>query len=615
MPGTWRALTHQPSSHVERMLLLTDGTVFCHLGNEQWYLLHPDPGGHYHNGNWSFADNMHHARRNFGACVLADGRVLVALGWPNLSSSSRSLDGDNSIEIFNPTARSGSQWTLYPANPGWGPDGTAQTHICPLADGRHVLVGTDNVYALPFSDFAMGRQSSIYDTLSNTWRLVSPGNERGSDLQAWTLLRDGSVLSTNGFPNDFRYLPDAGIGRWMEIGHGRYSGDVYIPWEGQGLLLPDGRVWIVSKVDAETVFYHPGAAGERGTWTPGPVFPDIVADHWRPETSRFSACILPGGKVLCSVNSFNNSLPVFYEFDPFNGDSIVRVDSPVLRATSNLADPGPVLLLLPTGEVLMSCFGQMAIYTAEADARAPQASWRPYLSSPTTSIVRGSEYRATGTLFNGMSQAVCHNPWKSAGTGTNYPIVRLRNVETGLVQYVRSYRHSSMGVATGTAPQATSFRVPEAFPQGEADLCIIANGIESNCIRVTVMETIRMIREPKEWNQLIGNLADGALFILRKDGLHPVPPFGPDVYRKKFISRTVKAYEHVLRGLLLMNAGSEINLDNPQNLASGTNDQSLALTEMNYGLALLRKLGDELDVHLNKSNGLGKKLEADQMQG
>lgn len=598
MPGTWRPLTTQPSSHVERMLLLTDGTVFCHLGQERWAMLVPDSRGQYQNATWTSADSMHHPRRWFGASVLADGRVLVAFGWPNLSSGT-SFDGDMSIEIFNPRGTPGRRWTLLAANPGWPGSRAAQVHMCPLADGRRVLVGTD-IFAGVASDFGMSRQSSLYDIPTNTWRLVDPGAVGGSDLQSWTLLRDGSVLSTNGHPNDFRYIPDAGVGRWIPIGSGGYGGDVYIPYESPGILLPDGRVWVVSKISAETLFYHPPTSpSETGSWTAGPTFPDI-AGSGRPENSRLAACVLPSGKVFCAVNDFYNSVPVFYEFDPFNGTgTIEQISSPELSETSNLADPGAVLMLLPTGEVLMSYYGQMHVFSPDADSRAPQSAWRPHLASPVGRMAPDTEYTARGHLFNGMTQAVYHNPWKNAGCATNYPIVRLANVATGTVRYLGTHHHTGLGVATGTTPHTTNFKVPYRFPDGEADFSIIANGIESNRIRIMIGADFMRIPEPhREFNRLIGNLADGPLFILGPHGIRPVPPFGPiDLpFQKIFRQRILKAYEHIFTGLMLMNAQHPVQPESMEPLITHENGtQQLAKRQIEYGLSLMRRLNDQLD--------------------
>lgn len=46
--------------------------------------------------------------------------------------------------------------------------------------------------------------------------------------------------------------------------------------------------------------------------------------------------------------------------------------------------------------------------------------------------------------------------------------------------------------------------------------------------------------------ELIGNLADGKLWVLGPHGWHPVPPIGPDV------GRIIAAYNRILRGAELV---------------------------------------------------------------
>ena len=73
----------------DTMLLLTDGSVLVHDGNDRtgqgkggpdWYRLTPDEAGHYHTGRWSGPLTMATGRLDFASGVLADGRVYVAGG-------------------------------------------------------------------------------------------------------------------------------------------------------------------------------------------------------------------------------------------------------------------------------------------------------------------------------------------------------------------------------------------------------------------------------------------------------------------------------------------------------------------------------------------------------
>jgi hypothetical protein len=51
---------------------------------------------------------------------------------------------------------------------------------------------------------------------------------------------------------------------------------------------------------------------------------------------------------------------------------------------------------------------------------------------------------------------------------------------------LRTHDHSSMGVATGAIPVSTRFDVPAGAETGTATLAVVANGIASAPVTVTV---------------------------------------------------------------------------------------------------------------------------------
>ena len=69
---------------------------------------------------------------------------------------------------------------------------------------------------------------------------------------------------------------------------------------------------------------------------------------------------------------------------------------------------------------------------------------------------------------------------------TNYPLVRITNTGTGHVFYARTHDHSTMGVATGKAIVSTHFDVPTTIDSGASTLVVVANGIASKPVNVTV---------------------------------------------------------------------------------------------------------------------------------
>jgi hypothetical protein len=71
-------------------------------------------------------------------------------------------------------------------------------------------------------------------------------------------------------------------------------------------------------------------------------------------------------------------------------------------------------------------------------------------------------------------------------TATNYPLVRITNTKTKHVFYARTHGHSTMGVATGSTTVSTNFDVPTTIDTGASTLVVIANGIPSPSVKITV---------------------------------------------------------------------------------------------------------------------------------
>ena len=63
--------------------------------------------------------------------------------------------------------------------------------------------------------------------------------------------------------------------------------------------------------------------------------------------------------------------------------------------------------------------------------------------------------------------------------------MRITNVATGDVFYARTANHSTMSIAPGTAG-STTFTVPAMIETGASYLVVIANGIASKHVTITV---------------------------------------------------------------------------------------------------------------------------------
>ena len=182
-----------------------------------------------------------------------------------------------------------------------------------------------------------------------------------------------------------------------------------------------------------------------------------------------SAALLVNGNVLLAGAS-----DALYEF---NGTTLTTT------VTAPGARTGTFLLPLPSGQVLVLTPGgglRAKLYTPVGGA---QAGWAPTISSAPAAVTRGQTYSLSGTQLNGLSEAASYGD--EFGSATNYPLVRIRNLATGHIVYARTHDHP-MGVATGGALVTTHFDVPAGTETGASEMVVVANGIASAPVAVTV---------------------------------------------------------------------------------------------------------------------------------
>jgi hypothetical protein len=138
------------------------------------------------------------------------------------------------------------------------------------------------------------------------------------------------------------------------------------------------------------------------------------------------------------------------------------------------------ILMLPTGQVFAESFS-VQVYNPKGTY---QQSWAPVITKFPSSVGRGSTYKIFGRQFNGLSQAAAFGD--EFETATNYPLVRITNKATHHVFYAKTHDHSTMGVATGKAIVSTNFDVPAGMETGASSLVVVANGIPSKAVSITV---------------------------------------------------------------------------------------------------------------------------------
>jgi hypothetical protein len=488
--ASFTILANQPPEPGFLTLLLTDGSVMMQSINDAsiFYDLVPAADGGYVNGTWHQLSSppAGYAPADGSQAVLADGRVLFVGGEYNQNQYSLPFAPSgltNMSAVYDPVA---DEWTMIAPPPGVAYIGDSPSTVMP--DGSFVF-GTK-----------LGRAMWRLDPVSLTWTSV-PAAGKADDFaeEGWTLLPDGALftIDVGDPPHAERY--DPGVGQWLSdgstptvlaspsdisggltygpapvqvVGGVTYgpgpAGTYFPPGEiGPALLLPNGKVFAtgsaVSGATGHTAIYTPGAApADPGSFAVGPDFApgDDAGDG--------SAALLPSGHVLVAATSGQ-----FYEYD---GTAM-----PVTGALpSNGGTMSYFVLPLPNGQALITG-GVTQLYSGAGSAAA---AWAPTITAAPANVTRGTTYPISGTQFNGLSQGA--DVGDELNAATNYPLVRITNVASSHVFYARTHGHSSMGVATGTAIVSTQFDVPSTAESGASTLVVVANGIASLPVSVTV---------------------------------------------------------------------------------------------------------------------------------
>jgi hypothetical protein len=162
------------------------------------------------------------------------------------------------------------------------------------------------------------------------------------------------------------------------------------------------------------------------------------------------------------------------------GDSGRLYDFDGTNLTPDKVSAQPILVL-PTGQVICENGNTVEVYNPVGKY---QQAWAPKITAFPKAVTRGTTYKISGQQFNGLSQAASFGD--EFETATNYPLVRITNTATGHVFYAKTHDHSTMGVATGTAIVFTHFDVPAAAETGASTLQVVANGIPSPKVSITV---------------------------------------------------------------------------------------------------------------------------------
>jgi hypothetical protein len=453
---TWTPLTTQPSFKASTSLLLTDGTVLVqqYSGNKIFRLT-PDNTGSYVNGTWSQLASLpsNYAPLYYGSAVLPDGRVIFEGGEYNFGSQVETNLG----AIYDPVA---NKWTSVNPPAGWSSIGDGASVV--LANGTYM------------QGDALSSKQALFNATNLTWTTTGTGKVDANSEEGWLLLPDTSVITTdaNNSQNPLqaeRY--NQTTGKWTK------AGNTVVPLAdpgshevGPSVLRPDGTALFTGGTAHNAILTL-----STHTWAAGPDFPKIGGQL---DAADGPAALLPNGNVLSSVSPGIFQPPThFYEFDGTNW-----IQEPETPNSPQKTSFEGRMLVLPTGQIMFTDgTSDVEIYTSPG---SPDPAWAPVIKSVPRTLTRGSSFTISGLQFNGLSQGAMYGD--DAAMASNYPLVRVTNHASGHVAFYKTHNHSSMGVATGTRRVSTMFDVPAGAETGASDLSVVANGIASDPVAVTI---------------------------------------------------------------------------------------------------------------------------------
>jgi hypothetical protein len=478
----WQLVAAAPAKGLCNPLLLTDGTVMMHIcGTGTWYKLTADSKGNFATGTWSklaampVINGTQYAPQYDASAILPDGRVIVEGGEYNNGQAVWTSMG----AIYDPVADS---WAAVSPPSGWSNVGDSQSVV--LANGSFMMGGCCNQ---PAAD-------AILNPANLTWSSTGAPNAGADyqDEQGYELLPNGNVLTldiwTNQDPtNAEQYSPKTAA--WTSAGNtpvtlvDQYAcGNFEIGpavTRGDGTVVAfGGNTGCQAPTTDPTAVYNV----KNVAWTAGPNVPAVCGSNGTTSCSLpdSPAALEPDGAILFAASSSFGGFPThFFEFSAKNAIAQVA-DTAAHNANSGAYYYN--FLVLPNGQILSTDFTADAeVYTP---AGAPVAAWAPIIKKVPAKLKPGKTYTLTGVQLGGVSQGAYYgDDYQSA---TNYPIVKVVNTATGDVAYGRSFDFASMSIAPMSKDNSAQFTLPKGVEKGASSLYVVANGIASTPVSVTI---------------------------------------------------------------------------------------------------------------------------------
>jgi hypothetical protein len=468
----WAPAPTFPGSGAGTAILRTDGIVMVQeltspastggTATGNWWGLVPDDTGNYQTGTWAIytsTTSFGYAPLYFGSAVLKNGNIAVVGGEYNFG-----VNVDTTLGyLYNPTKNT---WKAIPPPSGWLKMGDAPTVI------------------LPNGNFMVGDCCSTFEAILNpttlTWTSTGTGKADNNSEEGWTLLPNGKVLTIDTQNGAESELYSPGTGSWALAGNLPYglaydcANPGIVPELGPAVLRPDGTVLAVG-ANGYTDIYTVSTK----KWTKGPIFPPNSGGKGENGDADGPAALLPNGHVLVMASNINPCNIPPSDFFEFNGTTLNPVVKPP-NASNEVSFDGR-MLVLPSGHILFTDgTTDVEIYIP---AGFPKSAWAPTITTWPNTITGGKSYTIKGTQFNGLSQGAAYGD--DAQAATNFPLVRI-NDRLGHVHFAFTKNFSTMAVATGPKTVSATFIPPKGMATGAATLEVIANGIPSAPVDITV---------------------------------------------------------------------------------------------------------------------------------
>ena len=482
----WEQLKHAPAFHPGTMLLASDGTALVHAerptgGTSAWYRLTPASNGSYVDGTWSKLASMPggYDPLYLASAILPSGQMIVEGG--------EYLGGDpvftNKGAIYNPVA---NRWRPVAPPAGWTNIGDAQSDV--LANGTFLL--SHECLNCTSSNPLLTTGDAIFNSTGRNW-LVIPGQGKNDPNieEGWTLQQNGQVLTVDNFLTPTTELFTPASLSWSFAGNTVRSPVNTPSFEiGPQVEMPNGNTFVVgagtstdiapakctTSKPAPTALYNAAAR----QWVKGPSIPTIGGLQY--DSADGPGTILPDGNVLFDVSPCVYNAPL--AFFLYNSGSKTLSPVPDVPNAANDSTYYTRLLALPNGQILFNDGSHhMLVYTAGG---TPNPAWAPSISGISSfSFTPGKSGSLSGTQLAGLDPGAAYGD--DVQDNTNFPLVRITNDKSGVVTYARTSSWANVSIAPG-ASSSTKFSIPGTTPAGASTLVVVANGIASSPVPVTI---------------------------------------------------------------------------------------------------------------------------------